>query len=242
MIPGQILSKGMYWIYLIIFIVAVLIPDIVRKDILGIPQEQFEELTIFFLGMIGFLFFILKEHQLAIQKKEKEREQRRLQQTAKDLVESYSYIGEINRKMDILMQIGIGLSERPNLNKAKENEIYQSIIDSANFLLKADCSTLRFVNTKSGKTIKEVNSNEKCNTLKNSDLLTMGENIHIKHMHGSLAVCSHRTINNIKSYLIINSFDELQGKDNNNQEILKYLISQALFLYSYVAKAASQNK
>ncbi|MDP1620133.1 MAG: hypothetical protein Q8M12_04000, partial [bacterium] len=87
---------GMYWLYLIIFIIAVMIPDIFREDYFGIPHEQIEELAIFILGLLGFLFFILKEHQLVVQEKEKKREQRRLQQTARDLIESYSYIGEIN--------------------------------------------------------------------------------------------------------------------------------------------------
>jgi len=228
----------MYWLFLIIFIVAVMVPDIIHVDIFGLPHEKIDELAIFLLGMFGFLFFILKEHQLAVQQKDKEREQRRLQQTAKDLVESYSYIGEINRKMDILMQIGIGLSERPNLNKAKESEIYKSILDSANFLLKANCSTLRFVNIKTSRTIKEVSSDEKCVIFKNADLLKMGDNVHIKHFKDAevIVVCSHRIINDIRTYLIINFFDEAQGKDNNNQEILKYLVSQALFLYSYAAK------
>jgi len=226
----------MYWFYLLIFIIAVLIPDIIRTDIFGVPQERFEEFAIFVLGIIGFLFFILKEHQLDVQRKEKEREQRRLQQTAKDLVESYSYIGEINRKMDILMQIGIGLSERPSLNKTREAEIYKSILESANFLLKAECTSLRFVNTKAIRTIKEVSLNDKCNSFKNDDLLKMGEHVHIKHFKDIMVVSSHRSINDIKTYLIISSFEASQGMDNNNQEILKYLVSQALYLYSYAAK------
>lgn len=230
----------MYWFYLLIFIVAVLVPDIIRKDFFGVPQEQVEELAIFILGISSFLFFILKEHQLDVQRKEKEREQRRLQQTAKDLVESYSYIGEINRKMDILMQIGIGLSERPNLNKAREQEIYKSILDSANFLLKSNCSSLRFVNVKSGRTIKDVSSNDMCPIFKNSDLLKMGEHVYIKHFGDFIAVCSRKSINDIRTYLIMNSFDEVQGMDNNNQEILKYLVSQALYLYSYAARSTRQ--
>jgi len=43
-------------------------------------------------------------------------------------------------------------------------------------------------------------------------------------------------------YLVVKSFDEFQSRDNNNQEILKYLASQALFLYSYLAKSSADNK
>lgn len=230
----------MYWFYLIAFIIAVLVPDIIRSDLFGIPRNQAQELALFLLGMLSFLFFILKEHQLAIQKKEKEKEQRRLQQTAKDLVESYSYIGEINRKMDMLMRIGLGLSDRPAINRSKEKAIYQSIIDASNFLLKAECSTLRFVNVRTKHTVKEVNADKACRNYSNSDLLKIGENIHIKNFKDHIIVSSHKAIDNIKGYLIIDKFDESQGKDNNNQEILKYLVAQALFLYSYAAKSPDQ--
>jgi hypothetical protein len=36
----------------------------------------------------------------------------------------------------------------------------------------------------------------------------------------------------IKSYLAIKNFDEFQAQDNNNQEIIKYLATQALFVYA----------
>ncbi|MDO8241092.1 MAG: hypothetical protein Q7T51_03900 [Candidatus Moranbacteria bacterium] len=229
----------MYWLYLIIFTVAVMVPDIFKQDNFVLPHEQMEELTIFVLGMMGFLFFIMKERQLAVQRKEKEREQRRLQQTAKDLVESYSYIGEVNRKMDLLMQIGLGLSERSTMNKTQEKEIYQSIIDSTNFLLKAECSTLRFVNVKTGRIVKDIVFDEKCRPLEEGiDFFKMGENIHIKHVRDYIVFCSQKTINDVRSFLIAKAPDEFQSRDNNNQEIIKYLVSQALFLYSYLAKSS----
>ncbi|MDP1833492.1 MAG: hypothetical protein Q8L11_00970 [Candidatus Moranbacteria bacterium] len=228
---------GMYWLYLIIFIIAVMIPDIFREDYFGIPHEQIEELAIFILGLLGFLFFILKEHQLVVQEKEKKREQRRLQQTARDLIESYSYIGEINRKMDLLMQIGMGLSERTNLTEKRENEIYQSITESASFLLKAECASLFFFDTRTNKAIKHVCRNEKCGSLgQDADLFLMGDNIFIKQSGNHIVFRSHETIDDVKSYLVIKAFDEFQGRDNNNQEIIKYLASQALILYSYIAK------
>ncbi|MDD5464724.1 MAG: hypothetical protein PHP62_06260, partial [Candidatus Moranbacteria bacterium] len=202
-----------------------------------------EELAIIFVGMLGFLFIIVKERQLASHRKEKEREQRRLQQTAKDLVESYSYIGEVNRKMDLLMQIGLGLSERSTLNKKQEKEIYQSILDSTNFLLKAECSTIRFVNVKTGKIVKDVVLDEKCRALEEGiNFFKMGENVHVKHVHNFMVFSSQKTIDDIKSFLIAKAPDEFQSRDNNNQEIIKYLVTQSLFLYSYLAKSSAHQQ
>lgn len=227
----------MYWLYLVIFIMAVIIPDIFRKDFMGMPHERIDELMIFLLGGIGFLLFIFKEHQLTAQKKEKEREQRRLQQTATDLVESYTYIGEINRKMDLLMQIGIGLSNRTNLTEKHEKEVYKSIIESAKSLLKAECATLAFFNLKTKKVVEQINYDDKCGSLEqNTDIFTMEENVFVRQNGDFMIFCSNKTIDDIKSYLIVKTSDEFQGRDNNNQEILKYLTEQALILHAYVAK------
>jgi len=221
-----------------------MIPDIIQnEDSLGLPQEQIEELAIFLLGMFGFLAFIFKEWQLKIQQREREKGQQRLQQTAKDLIESYNYIGEINRKMDILMQIGIGLSERTGLSKKREREIYMSIIEAATFLLKGKCATIIFFNTKVNKIIKDCCLDEKCNNPDRSDsFFAMDDNVTIKFVQDFVVFCSNKTINDTRVYLVVKSFDEFQSRDNNNQEILKYLASQALFLYSYLAKSSADNK
>lgn len=234
----------MYWLYLIIFIVAVMIPDIIHsKDRFGLPHERIEELAIFLLGMLGFLAFIFKERQLKIQQREREKGQQKLQQTAKDLIESYNYIGEINRKMDMLMQIGIGLSERTGLSKKREKEIYQSIIEAAAFLLKGKCATIIFFNTKTNRIIKDCCLDEKCNNLdRNEGFFAMEENVTIKFVQDFVVFRSNKTINDTRVYLVVKSFDEFQSRDNNNQEILKYLASQALFLYSYLAKSSTDNK
>lgn len=226
----------MYWIYLILFILAVLIPDIIRNNFYFLSETRLEELLIFLLGMAGFLIFVFKEHQLFIQQREKEKSQKRLTQTAKDLVDSYSYIGEVNRKMDILMQVGLGLSDRSAINKAKEKEIYLTIIEAANSVLKSRCAYLRFVDIGSGRTKKEISTKASCSQVKNEELTAMGDNINIKKQNGYLLAASFKEINDIKSYLIVDGYNDLEADSANNQEILKFLATQALFLYTYVAK------
>jgi len=226
----------MYWFYLIIFILAVLVPDIVRGDFYFLTETRLEELLIFLLGMIGFLIFVFKEHQLFIQKEEKVKNQKRLRQTAKDLVDSYSYIGEVNRKMDILMQVGLGLSDRSAINKKKEKEIYFTIIEAANSLMKAKCSHLRFVDIKSQRTKKEMSTGSECHRIKNSELTGMGDNVNIKKKNGYLMAASFKQIDNVKGYLIVEEYNELEAENINNQEILKFLATQALFLHAYISR------
>lgn len=230
----------MYWVYLIIFILAVLVPDVVRTNLYFLTETRLEELLIFLLGMAGFLIFVFKEHQLFIQKEEKVKSQKRLKQTAKDLVDSYSYIGEVNRKMDILMQVGLGLSDRSAINKNKEKEIYHTIIDAANSLMKAKCSHLRFLDLKTQRTKKEINTGDGCNKIKNLELVEMGDNVNIRKKNGYLVAASFKQIDDVKSYLIVEEYNDLEAENINNQEILKFLATQALFLYTYVSRGEQE--
>ncbi len=227
----------MYWVYLIIFIIAVLVPDIVKGGFFFLSQQRLQEIVIFLLGMVGFLFFLWKEHQLAIEEKEKEKEKRKFNQTAKDLVESYSYIGEVNRKMDILMNIALGLSDRSSLDKNKEREIYKSILDAAKFLMKAENSSIRFVDVATGQTKKDVEFEKNDNPVENKRLVAMPENINVERHGNFLIVSSYKTIDRVRGFLIISSYEKEEEKNFNNLEILKVLAAQALFLYSYMARA-----
>lgn len=232
----------MYWFYLLIFILAVLVPDMIRTDFYFLSETRLEELLIFLLGMAGFLIFAFKEHQLFIQEEEKAKSQRRLKQTAKDLVDSYSYIGEVNRKMDILMQVGLGLSDRSEINKKKEREIYYTIIDASNSLMKARCSHLRFVDIEISRTKKEISTGSECHNMKNSELIEMGSDVNIKKKNGYLVASSFKQIDDVKGYLIVEGYSDLEAENMNNQEILKFLATQALFLYAYVSREERENR
>jgi len=209
------------------------VPDIVRTNFGVISESRLEEILIFFMGAMAFAIFIKNEQQLIFHKKEKEKDKKKIEQTVKDLVESYSYIGEVNRKMDLLMNTALGLSDRSVLSKAHEKETYQSIVSATSFLLKADSVSLRFININDLKTKKEFRSENNQGMIKNDVLIEMKDNVNVKKDNDCLIISSGQKINDIKSYLIICGFDEKEESNPKNIEILKVFASQALFLYSY---------
>jgi len=209
------------------------VPDIVRTNFGVISESRLEEILIFFMGAMAFAIFIKNEQQLIFHKKEKERDKKKIEQTVKDLVESYSYIGEVNRKMDLLMNTALGLSDRSVLSKSHEKETYQSIVSATSFLLKSDFTSLRFVDMKNIRTKQEFRSENSGQPIKNSMLAEMKDNINVKKNGDCLVISSSQKINDIKSYLIICGFDEKEESNPKNIEILKVFASQALFLYSY---------
>jgi len=223
----------MYWIFLIIFVIAILIPDIVRVPIYGISEERFEEILIFILGTLGFFIFIRNEQRFFFQKKAKEKAEKKADQTVKDLVESYSYIGEVNRKMDILMNITLGLSDKSMLDAKQTSEIYESIASASKYLLRGDQSALRFINIKTGRIAKEVSMEKKPVNIKNSELIEMNEYTNIKRSDGILIIASTKIVNNIRSFIIVSNFEETEYHNPKNIEILKVFASQAIFLYAY---------
>ncbi len=223
----------MYWIFLIIFTITVLIPDLIRSNIFFLSETRAEEIAIFLMGAINFAVILKNEQQILFHKKEKEKDEKRIEQTVKDLVESYSYIGEVNRKMDILMGIALGLTDRTVLTKTHENETYASIVNAANSLLKADFTSLKFLDIKTTKVKKELLP-EEGESVSNSILVSMEENVNIKKHHDCLIVSSGQEVKNLKSYLIIHNYDADEEGNPKNIEILKVFASQALFLYSYL--------
>jgi hypothetical protein len=224
----------MYWIFLIIFVVLVLVPDIIRGSFLVFSETRVEEISIFILGAMALLVFIKYERAILIHKEQKEKDQKKIDQTVKDLVESYSYIGEVNRKMDLLMNIALGLTDRSVLSRSKENEIYEAIASAANFLLKADSATLRFVQIDNFQTKKEIRSTPKAKAVKNADLEKIDENINALRVDDCLVISSSQDINKIRCFLMICGYDKLEEQSPKNTEILKVFVSQALFVYSYM--------
>ena len=176
-------------------------------------------------------------------KREKEKDRKKINQTVKDLVESYSYIGEVNRKMDILMNIALGLSDRSMLSKDRETEIYESIISAANFLMKAERVSLRFVNFETGQTEKEIKTSDEVFSVKNNQLTTLEDHINVKKLPEELVVLSSQKINSIKSCLIIADYDKEEETSPKNIEILKVFASSFILISTAEqAKKMDNNK
>lgn len=237
----------MYWIFLIFFVITILIPDIIRTDLYSISETRVEEFSIFFMGALAFFIFLKNEKQLIFHKKEKEKDQKKIEQTVKDLIESYGYIGEVNRKIDLLTQVALGFSDRSVLTKAREKEIYQSIIKASNSLFKAEFSSLHFMDVKTGKIKKEIyfNSENQKDIFPKKDILLdtlRKEESSIIKEKKYLIGFSSSNINDIKSFIVVFNYDKQEENDRKNSEILKVFASQALFLYSYIDTENNCNK
>lgn len=220
----------MYWIYLVIFIFAVFTPDIIQRDFPYVPEEKAEELLIFILGSIAFLIFLQKEKQLFIKTKEKSKIQMEASLTSRDLTDTYSYIGEINRKTDILKDIALGLTEGPELTEEKEMDLYRSIIHAVQMFTKSTNVSLRFIDIEKEKIVREIKSSKKarCDII---NPIMKKENKTFLETDKIFYIRSPKPINNIIACIAVE-------KKNKNQkiedlELIKALASQAMFLFNF---------
>lgn len=93
-------------------------------------------------GAIGFVLYVLKEKSLLRHVKEKLWFQQKNSAITKDLSQSYSYIGEVNRKVDILRSMMNRLVEIRETNAEEERMLWE-VLDTIKQLTQAERVSLR---------------------------------------------------------------------------------------------------
>lgn len=140
----------MYFIYLAIFILAILTPKIVHEGVWFLFEEDIESLAIFFFGALGFVLYLAREKALLKAFREKLHLQKQTNIITRDLSDSYSYIGEMNRKFDIVKELVFRLPSAVTgtVKRKKDQEIYRPVLEAVQLLTKTKSVALRFVNLK----------------------------------------------------------------------------------------------
>lgn len=218
----------MYWIYLAIFVLIVLTPEIIQHGILFLREEDVESLLIFCFGLFGFLLYLAKEKAFLKVFKEKLNLQKKTNLITKDLSDSYSYIGGMNRKFDIVKDLIFHLPQRmAEALVKKETESYQSVIQAVKLVAKTEAVSLRFVNMKT-KVIAKVVEDTTDADFSFFDAQTL---LSPKKMFWEERDCviarSPRQAKNMAAFVI---FSKTTNRIDD-AEIFKILASQALLLF-----------
>lgn len=230
----------MYWIYLAMFIFIVFVPDIVpeNKTIFFLREEQAEELLIFLLGFIAFLIFRFKENQSRKHLKEKNSIRKEAIQISKNLTDTYSYIGETNRKLEIIKNISTKLLDVSKLDDKKEKKIFGDILESIFILGKSKKFSIRFINLEDKKTQKEIKSRKGLLLKISNDEIVEGtykKNLGFIEKKYHFIVISPKEIDNTISAIIISKNNQQQKLED--PEIIKSLAAFSLFLHHHSKKS-----
>lgn len=224
----------MFWIYLIIFILIVLVPGLISdKGVGALSEETAEEMAIFLLGSTGFLLFLWKERISNRTLLEKIKIQKETKLMSKNLTDTYFYIGEINRKLDIMKQIALELPKLANAEKNSDKEMFSSIIECIYLMGKSKNFKIVFVDVEKRKTIHEIKGNKRIRIRENIDEL-LAKEINFIDKDKYFVISSPKSINNICASIIIEKKSKHQKIED--PEIMQALASQALFFFYCMRK------
>jgi hypothetical protein len=132
-------------------------PEIIRGDVLGVQEEVAETIVVSLLGVTGFFIFFLKEKSMLRHVREKILLQREKSDITKDLSESYSYIGETNRKLDLMRNFIASIPDVDvSFRKGKPEPVYRAFSKMVHPFCRTDSFVLRVVDMERKSLEKEI--------------------------------------------------------------------------------------
>ncbi len=137
--------EWIYLVYLLFFVLAVLSPSIYTRGYLGLSEKTLEELTIFLFGMAGLLTFAAYEYLMEKHEEEQEQVQTDYKRAKNELIEAYTYIGAINRKIELLKKTTNAASLQLAGGKQSAKELFQAVAANACAAAGAQSALLRVV-------------------------------------------------------------------------------------------------
>lgn len=218
----------MYWIYLIIFVLIILTPKIIQDGIIFLREDDIESLLIFCFGAVGFIIYLIKEKALIRLLAEKLHLQKQTHIITRDLSDSYSYIGEMNRKFDIVKSLIFRLpKDTVEAFGKKDPAPYHTIMEAIQLLTKVEAVSLRFVNVKTKKT-EQIEEKSAPASFRNFDAKRL---LQVKKMFWEEDGCAIvRSPGQACQTVVFLIFPKATNRVEDI-EVFKILASEALFLY-----------
>ena len=234
-------------VYLLFFVLAVLSPSIHTKDRFGLSEERLEEFSIFAFGIAGLATFAAYERIMERREKEREAVETSYARAKQELIESYAYIGSVNRKIELLKKVANETSLTVDPSSKMSKELYTAIAMNACASAGALSAMLRVLSVSKMRTEGEYvhhTGKELVFKIPNKDLrdLHEHESLHafIRSEDGKeILVVPAEHGDDIKAFLLLH----LEEGDEKIQEVdislLKVFVNQAQMLARQFAKNAA---
>lgn len=220
----------MYWLYFFLLVIAISTPIFIEGEALHLSEDVREASLILIAGTLGFLLFVIKEKSLIRHMREKLWFQQKNSTITKDLSQSYSYIGEVNRKVDIIKEMMRRLVELTDSDSQKEAHILWEILDTVKHLTQAECVSLRAFNKKGVSTCRlEEGSDKKVfSVVADADLLVSEKKFF--EVQGIQVFALERPASGVKIFLLLLR----KHNDEIDADILSILTDTLALLEKYV--------
>ena len=223
----------MFWLYLIIFSTIVFVPYFIDNPWHGLTEDQTESLVIFVLALGALFLYVASENKFLKQLREKITAQHKHSNTTKDLSESYSYIGIVNRKLDLLKSIILNIPSADEFTEERQKEMYSSICEALTVVNGDDNYILRFIDMKSCTTLLELKGDDNYNPfVDNKQLCVVANKEMIDVNDDCIATACPRDIDCVRVYIVLRKNTHVK----EDPDYIKTIASQALLIYSLAQK------
>ncbi len=244
---SQLRTNRFEWIsllYLLFFVLAVLSPSLYNQGYFGLSEVTLEEVTIFLFGLAGLLTFMGYERLVERREKEHERAQMDYQKAKAELIESYAYIGSMNRKIELLKKLANDTSLTLIDSKRLRKDLFHAIAANACSAAGAHAGLIRFVELSKLRTDREFHHHPDSSfvfRVANRDLRNLQEQ-QVSHafvisedQKQILVVPSYRGMSDMKAYLLLH----LDGEHISeiDPSLLKVFVNQAEMLYQNLVES-----
>ena len=235
-------------LYLLFFVLAVLSPSIYKQGYFGLSEVTLEELTIFVFGVAGLITFTGYERLMEYREKEHQKAQVDYQKAKTELIESYAYIGSMNRKIELLKKLANDTSISLVDSKRLRKDLFHAIAANACSAAGAQAGLIRFVELPRLRTDREFHHHPESSfvfRVANRDLRNLHEQ---KVSHAFvlsedekqiLVVPSDRSQGDMKAYLLLHL--DAESIPEVDPSLLKVFVNQAEMLYQNLAENVVRN-
>lgn len=234
-------QRRIEWIsfaYLVFFVLAVLSPSLYTRGYIGLSETVLEEITIFLFGLAGILTFTWYERFIERREGEAKQMEDSIQRAKLELVDSYSYIGSVNRKIELLKGLANDTSLSLVDRKRLPRELLQAIVQSAVSATAADGALLRIMEHASLRTAVEVQAetdHPRVFRIPNRELRALDDTrathafLATEEGRDVLAIPSDASSTDSKAYLLL--FLATNQITEVDVSLLKVLVNQAEMVY-----------
>lgn len=142
-------------VYLALFVLAVLSPSLVTRDVVGIDERHVEEILIFLFGIVGLATFSIYQRLMERREKEHEDAKNEYERARRELIESYQYIGSINRQIELLKRLANQTSQTIIESSKLNKDLLASLLANAAASVNAKTAYIRYVDVERLRTVHE---------------------------------------------------------------------------------------
>lgn len=216
-----------YWVFVILYVALILTPVFVHDGGVRIaPTETGSVISLSFLFATAMLLLFWWKYSAASKcKRENLALKKEALSTQKDIATTYSYIGQINRKLEILRSILLGLPQSAQSSKKQE---YHSILDAIRMFSHCQRFVVGFYEYREGKVLREIKSTSDYEPPVNAKVC-------VKNPASSQSFDTYSFIKTKQRIYHVGAYAILEKSTLKTQDVdlIHSLLAQALFFFIY---------